>query len=589
MLFLLVATFFVLTNCHSILISPRPRNAIDTLDKRWGSDGSSPDVWQPALGSVHGAACACRNGTQGAACLSGQTCLWMSVGCTIGCKECDGGMIGTKSVGTNPNGIDRCSSGMQPTNNNPQHRTFNRNCTGGCIGSADDYTKHNPWRAPGSAPVYDPCGPAAVGLGSMAFFENSSATLAGEAQMHIDEVAKYSRYDLAIAGWGADGASMPSGSKEEEKLANISRLIKAAGTGTVTAVYAGQFEMAVLEYDLQRAVIENPAYSGFFLHDDQGNKILRNNGNLLWDFRNASAVQYHTEKVTGYFADKVTGAGVDAVFFDEGDSLACQYDCAGYKMCRTMPNATAWHEGDVDAWVGAAKIMAAAGKRAILSSQNGFAANSPILWKEAKPKGCPIKEDAIVARMKAEGVPFYRFYEYWLVPEQWSGGKANPGWMPGRGEPGSHREKVWQYCRNQVANAVEEGKTPNVNFVAAGTSALSQNGFGTQDRLKALEYSFAGFLVAKSRVVGPWGNRSDYFGFDHQFTVPNGAGCNHTRWGDCSTNVDELQTVTGKDYGDALDDAEEVSPGRWIRHFSKLNVTFDCGKHGPSEAVYDWA
>ena len=157
----------------------------------------------------------------------------------------------------------------------------------------------------------------------------------------------------------------------------------------------------------------------------------------------------------------------------------------------------------------------------------------------------------------------------------------------------SHREKVWQFCRNQVANAVEEGKRPNVNFVAAGTSALNQNGFGTPDRLKALEYSFAGFMIAKSRVMaagdGPWSSRSDYFGFDHQFSVPNGAGCNHTRWGDCSTNFDELHTVMSKDCGDPLDDATEVSPGRWIRHYTKVNITFDCGKHGPSEAIYDWA
>jgi len=159
---LLAALAVAMANAHSILISPRPRNAIDTLDERWGSNGSSPDIWQPQFGNVVGAACACRNGTE-PACLSGQTCLWMSVGCTIGCKECDGGMVGNKPVGTNPNGIDRCGSGKKATNNNPLHRTFNRNCTGACIGSVDDYTKFNPWRAPGSAPVYDPCGRAGGG------------------------------------------------------------------------------------------------------------------------------------------------------------------------------------------------------------------------------------------------------------------------------------------------------------------------------------------------------------------------------------------------------------------------------------------
>ena len=74
-----------------------------------------------------------------------QTCLWMSVGCSLGCKECDGGTINGKSVGTNPNGMDRCSSGLKPwTNNDPMTRTFNRNCTGSCIGSEHDFTKFNP-------------------------------------------------------------------------------------------------------------------------------------------------------------------------------------------------------------------------------------------------------------------------------------------------------------------------------------------------------------------------------------------------------------------------------------------------------------
>lgn len=141
---------------HSNLISPKPRNAIDSNDPRWHG-GKSPDKWQP-----HGDnPCACRNGTD--VCDVGQACLWMSVGCSIGCKECDGGTIGGKSAGANPNGIDRCGGGAKPTNNDPLHRTFNRNCTGSCLGSADDFTKFNPWRAPGSAPVFDACGRAGGG------------------------------------------------------------------------------------------------------------------------------------------------------------------------------------------------------------------------------------------------------------------------------------------------------------------------------------------------------------------------------------------------------------------------------------------
>ena len=38
-----------------------------------------------------------------------------------------------------------------------QSRTFNRDAV---AGSDEDWTKFNPWRAPGYAPVYDPCGRA---------------------------------------------------------------------------------------------------------------------------------------------------------------------------------------------------------------------------------------------------------------------------------------------------------------------------------------------------------------------------------------------------------------------------------------------
>jgi len=41
-----------------------------------------------------------------------------------------------------------------------KYRTLNRNVT---AGSAEDWTRFNPWRAPGHAPVYDPCGRAGGG------------------------------------------------------------------------------------------------------------------------------------------------------------------------------------------------------------------------------------------------------------------------------------------------------------------------------------------------------------------------------------------------------------------------------------------
>jgi hypothetical protein len=105
---------------HSNLIYPKPRNAVDSFDPRWEHGKNSPDLWQANLGPVLGQACACRNGSS--TCDIGQTCLWMSVGCSLGCKECDGGQNG--HGGTNPNSKDRCNSSFKALVNDPLQRTF---------------------------------------------------------------------------------------------------------------------------------------------------------------------------------------------------------------------------------------------------------------------------------------------------------------------------------------------------------------------------------------------------------------------------------------------------------------------------------
>lgn len=46
---------------------------------------------------------------------------------------------------------------MEATINDPKYRTLNRNVP---AGSPEDWTRFNPWRAPGTAPVFDPCGRA---------------------------------------------------------------------------------------------------------------------------------------------------------------------------------------------------------------------------------------------------------------------------------------------------------------------------------------------------------------------------------------------------------------------------------------------
>merc|ERR1719446_1202399 len=89
---------------HSVVIVPRPRNAIDadtplfrngTFPKPDGTPGCTPTT------AVCG--CWCTNGTS--PCLAAQTCFWFSQGCTIGCPACTGYAARDQ--------IDVCGNGMR--------------------------------------------------------------------------------------------------------------------------------------------------------------------------------------------------------------------------------------------------------------------------------------------------------------------------------------------------------------------------------------------------------------------------------------------------------------------------------------------
>jgi hypothetical protein len=77
---------------------------------------------------------------------AGGSCLWFNQGCTMGCAKCSG-------KGTVFPDVPDCKDHAEPTiKNEKELRTWNVNNLLG------DYTKHHPWRYPGSAPVENPCG-----------------------------------------------------------------------------------------------------------------------------------------------------------------------------------------------------------------------------------------------------------------------------------------------------------------------------------------------------------------------------------------------------------------------------------------------
>lgn len=122
----LLSTVPALVVGHGSLVSPRSRNSVDYLV------------------NVNEQPCANATGDE---CHNGQASFWYSQGCFIGCPFCDH-LSGRRQV-------DLCGLGMKATINDPKYRSVNRNAT---AGSSFDIYAHNPWRAPGSAPIGDACG-----------------------------------------------------------------------------------------------------------------------------------------------------------------------------------------------------------------------------------------------------------------------------------------------------------------------------------------------------------------------------------------------------------------------------------------------
>jgi len=75
------------------------------------------------------------------------SCFWFSQGCQPGCKNCTDGFENDGN----------CKTEIEPTVTDSRYRTYMNDKKYG------DYTRHNPWRSPGHAPVFSPCGIAGGG------------------------------------------------------------------------------------------------------------------------------------------------------------------------------------------------------------------------------------------------------------------------------------------------------------------------------------------------------------------------------------------------------------------------------------------
>ena len=115
-------------------MQPRSRNSLDFRANLTAAQRSAAKTFA-----------GCSNLT-GAPCSNGQAAYWYSQGCFIGCPSCDH-QSGRRQT-------DLCKKGM--VGMLPDRAiAVNRNAT---RNSPYDIYRHNPWRAPGYAPVADACG-----------------------------------------------------------------------------------------------------------------------------------------------------------------------------------------------------------------------------------------------------------------------------------------------------------------------------------------------------------------------------------------------------------------------------------------------
>ena len=136
---MLIASLAGSTAGHGAIVHPRSRNSIDAFvvplanQKGWGFKGSCANI-------------------SGGTCRNGQSAFWYSQGCFIGCPECDH-VSGRRQT-------DLCKGGF--VGQLPSHAIavngFHPNGTAVKRDSVYDIYRHNPWRAPGFAPVADACG-----------------------------------------------------------------------------------------------------------------------------------------------------------------------------------------------------------------------------------------------------------------------------------------------------------------------------------------------------------------------------------------------------------------------------------------------
>ena len=132
----------------------------------------------------------CSNVTEGSngKCENGQASFWYSQGCFIGCPTCDN-ESGRRQT-------DLCGLGKKQTLTDVKYWSVNRDA----VPFSDlDIYQHNPWRAPGSAPVADAWYVRAPSCRSRSATPSVSCTSAHSADACLGRIHQRPRRRLTVA------------------------------------------------------------------------------------------------------------------------------------------------------------------------------------------------------------------------------------------------------------------------------------------------------------------------------------------------------------------------------------------------------
>jgi len=213
MFILIFGCIISLVHGHGALYIPTPRNAMDRIlpEFRGGKSPIEACTCNNGNGGPNGPKEGCELGLRGGSdgLGDGQSCLWWSQGCSIGCEKCATEIYGTTPITGNPPQSGKigfrkryCNSTLEPTL--PRHAwTLNMDAK---EGTDEDSYRYNPWRAPGFAPVVDACGQAGgqfgyQHLGGDSVFHNTSMSGMGMLGSKLPATPRANRTNWKRGTW----------------------------------------------------------------------------------------------------------------------------------------------------------------------------------------------------------------------------------------------------------------------------------------------------------------------------------------------------------------------------------------------------